>query len=137
MTEPVEDIDNDDALLRRIPDQPSMWTRKGGGVRPTSASLQPSDDDGGLSVDVRRLISDPAAPTSVLGEHPLHGLVEFAAGAVRQLDLEVEHAPLSGRYSHANVTGFPAGTAESLRVRRNLAKTAVWVQMPPGALDAA
>ncbi len=114
-----------------------MWTRKGGSVRPTSASLQPSEEDAGLSVDVRRLIPDPAEPTSVLGDHPLHGLVEFTAGLVRQLDLEVEHVPLPGRYSHANVIGFPSGTAESLRVRRNLATKAVWVQMPPGALEAA
>ena len=134
MSDALEEIADRDLLLRRIPDQPAMWTRKGGQVRPSSAAMQPSETDGGLSVDVRRLLPNPTIPTSVLGEHPEHGLVEFSARVPRELDLEVVHDPLPDRCSHANIAGFPGDRAAHLRVRRTIAKRSVWVKMPPGAL---
>jgi hypothetical protein len=99
--------------------------------------MRPSETDGGLSVDARRLLPNSGVPTSVLGEHPEHGLVEFPARVPRELDLQVEHDPLPDRRSHANIVGFPGDSAAHLRVRRTIAKRSVWVKMPPGALAAA
>lgn len=105
MSEPegLEHIEDHDLLLRRIPDQPeAMWTRKGGMLRPSSAALKPSQIDCGLSVDVRRLLEDPGAPTSVLGDRTGDGLIEFEAGDPRAAGLDVQHAPL--------LTGTPTPT---------------------------
>lgn len=132
---PVELIDDSDWLLRRVPDQHGkMWTRKGGVLRPSSAALKPSQADGGLSVDVRRLLAQPTLPDSVLGERPDDGLVEFRAAHPRGAGLTVEHAPLENRYSHANVSGFDRfERAEEKRIRRELAKQVAWVQEPASA----
>lgn len=131
----LEEIDDEDWLLRRILDQPeAMWTRKDGVLRPTSAALKPSEADGALSVDVRRLLAEPARPTSALGEGGDDGLVEFRAAEPRRRGLEVEHAPLEGRYSHANVVGFSElEKKDHLRIRRELAKLVAWVREPASA----
>ncbi len=131
-----EAIADGDCLLRRVPDQPErMWTRSRGVLRPTSAAMKPSEADGGLSVDVRRLLADPASPASVLGDRPDDGLVEWSAAVPRDAGLEVEHAPLPGRYSHADVLGLDRfHKAEQKRIRRELAKDAVWVQQPASAV---
>ena len=130
-----EAIADDDRLLRRIRDQPEkMWTKKGGVLRPSSAALKPHQADGGLSVDVRRLLADPRSPGSVLDDDRDDGLVEFEARRPRDAGLDVEHAPLEGRYSHANIVGFERfDRAGQKRVRRELAKQAVWVQTPASA----
>jgi len=133
--QPIED---DDALLRRIPDQnPQMWITRNGVTRPTSAAMNPSSDDGGLSVDVRRLLADPTQPLSVIAGLPSHGLVEFHAKLPRDLGLDVEHQPLPQRPSHANVVRFPEDDKARHRVRQRLAKSSrlAWVQMPAGALQ--
>lgn len=132
----LEKIDDADWLLRRIPDQQErMWTRAGGVLRPSSAALKPAQLDGGLSVDVRRLLPDPAAPASVLGDRHGDGLIEFRAAYPRAAGLDVLHSPLPDRYAHADVVGFQrlAKPAEK-RFRRELAKAAVWVQQPQSAV---
>ena len=123
----TEHIDDGDALLRRIPDRPEeLWTRRADGTaRPTSASMKPSPEDGGLSVDVRRLLPDPAVPTSVLEGASGLGLAEFAAVVPRANGLEVEHSPLDGNRArrHPRVrrdvkTGSQASAKGVGRVRR-------------------
>lgn len=140
MTEPVgaEAIGDGDWLLRRVPDQPErMWTRKAGVLRPSSAALKPSSIDGGLSVDVRRLLEDPSAPTSALEDRVDDGLVEFRAAEPRAAGLDVQHAPLPDRFSHANVVGFDGlAKVDEKRFRRELAKHAAWVQEPASAATA-
>lgn len=134
----IEHIDDSDALLRRIPDQPGqLWTRRPDGTaRPSSASMKPSSDDGGLSVDVRRLLSDPAVPTSVLEDGSGLGLAEFEAGVPRANRLDVEHSPIEGNDAHANVRGFEAMSKnEAKRAQKALAEAAAWIQMPAGALE--
>lgn len=128
-------IADGDCLLRRVPDRPErMWTRKSGLLRPSSAALKPSEADGGLSVDVRRLLADPARPVSALGDQASDGPVELRAAQLREHRLDVEHAPLEGRWSHANVMGFDRfDKNQGLRIRRTLAKQAVWVQEPASA----
>ncbi len=131
-----EPIADDDWLLRRILDQPErMWTRQeDGALRPSSAAFKPAQVDGGLSVDVRRLLPDPSNPTSVLDDQHDSGLVEFNAAQARKASLDVVHTPLTERYSHADVVGF-AGLAKPVakRLQRELAKRAVWVKHPASA----
>jgi len=104
VTEPIHDAD---ALLRRIPDRPAQWTKRSDGTaRPSSASMKPSSEDGGLSVDVRRLLDDPTDPTSVLNGLSGFGLVEFEAAVPRTNGLEVEHTPLSENHAHADIRGL-------------------------------
>ena len=131
----TEHIADGDALLRRVADQPNLWKRDGGGiVRPTSAAMKPHGADAGLCVDVRRLLADPADPTSVLASFPRHGLAEFTAEVPRSLGLRVHHAPLEENPAHANVTGFDELTrAEAKRVQREIALKSAWVRMPATA----
>lgn len=133
--DPREEIADEDRLLRRIPDQPErMWTRAGGRLRPSSAAFKPSEADGGLSVDVRRLLPDPATPTLVLDVTPDAGLIELRAANARELELEVVHTPQRDHYSHADVIGFARlEKAAAKRAQRELAKRAVWVQEPASA----
>lgn len=134
----TEHIDDGDALLRRIPDRPKeLWTRRADGTaRPTSASMKPSSEDSGLSVDVRRLLPDPAVPTSVFGGASGLGLAEFAAVVPRTNGLEVEHSPLDGNRAHADIRGFDAmSRKEAKRAQKALAESAAWIQMPAGALE--
>jgi len=131
-----ESIADEDWLLRRILDQPErMWTRKGGVLRPSSAALKPSSGDQGLSVDVRRLLVDPADPASALGDREADGLVEFQAATPRAAGLDVIHTPLPDRYSHGDVVGFERlEKVVEKRFRRELAKAVVWVKQPASAV---
>ena len=133
-----ESVVPDDALLRRVPDQtPSMWKQDEEGIRPTSAAMKPSQRDAGLSVDIRRLLPDPAQPTTVLAEFPTHGLAEFRASVPIGLGLEVHHAPQDDNAAHANVVGFDGfSKSQAKRLQKRLAEAAVWIQMPAGALEA-
>jgi len=134
----TENIEGTDALLRRIPDRPEqLWTKRADGTtRPTSASMKPSSEDGGLSVDVRRLLPDPTDPISVLGGEAGLGLAEFPAAVPRANGLEVEHTPLEGNDAHADIRGFDEMSRnEAKRAQKALAEAAAWVQMPAGALE--
>lgn len=130
-----EVIADDDGLLRRIPDQPErMWTRRSGRLRPSSAALKPASSDGGLSVDVRRLLPDPADPAAALGNRTDDGLIEFRAAVPRSSGLDVTHTPLPERYSHADVIGWAQlGKAAAKRIQRELALRAAWVKHPASA----
>jgi hypothetical protein len=132
---PLETIADDDWLLRRIPDQPErMWTRTGGALRPSSAALKPAQTDGGMSVDVRRLLPDPREPLTVLEGQNDSGLIEFRAQQPRNAGLDVVHSPLPNRYSHADVVGLDSlNKPVAKRFLRELAKQAVWVKMPTSA----
>lgn len=136
MTEPIDD---GDALLRRIPDRPAQWTKRPDGTaRPTSAAMKPHSEGGGLSVDVRRLLPDPANPLAVLEGVPGLGLAEFQAAVPRANGLQVEHTPLEENDAHADIRGFEAmSRKEAKRAQKALAEAAAWIRMPAGALDGA
>lgn len=133
----VEQVNDADALLRRIPSNPDMWSRGAdGSIRPSSAAFAPHPDDLKLSVDVRRLIADPADPCAVLDrdQDRQAGLSELFARLPRSLDLDVVHAPLRGNPAHANIDGFEAlSRGPRKRVQKELAKGATWIRMPVGA----
>lgn len=132
----TEEIADDDALLRRVADNPDLLSRSpNGAIRPSSVSMKPHGTDGRLSVDVRRMLASPSKPEDVLTAHPASGLVEFRALAARDLELVVAHDPLPANRAHANITGFAAlSRKQAKRVQRELAKAAVWIRMPAGAL---
>lgn len=93
-----------------------------------------SSADHGISVDVRRMLPDPKAPTWVLRNHPDHGLLEFRASAAVDLELDVQHAPLPDDHSHANILGLaPLPRKAQARVRKELAMASAWVRQPPDA----
>ncbi len=99
--------------------------------------MKPSSEDGGLSVDVRRLLGDPSDPASVLPSDAGLGLAEFAAAVPRANRLEVAHAPLEGNGAHADIRGFAEmSRKEAKRAQKALAEAAAWVRMPAGALEA-
>ncbi len=131
----TEAIGDDDALLRRVADNPHQWKQyPDGSIRPTSPTMKPHDEDGGLSVDVRRLLADPKAPESAVGEFPHHGLVEFRAHVPRSHGLAVDHDPLPDNYAHGNITGFTEVSPKvAKRIQKEMAKAATWVRMPAGA----
>jgi hypothetical protein len=127
----VLEIGDGECLLRRIASQPNMIKRDGGVARPTSAAFKPSAVDGGLSVDVRSLLPDPGVPTSVLDAFPAAGLVELSVRAVRDAELDVEHAPLPENGAHANIVGWDSmSKPDQKRVQKRLALTAAWVRQP-------
>ncbi len=98
--------------------------------------MKPSTEDEGLSVDVRRLLEDPANPVTVLAEHPGHGLAQLVARTARDLGLEVEHDPLPHNEAHASIVGFTkVSKTQAKRKQRRLAEAAAWIQMPEGALS--
>jgi hypothetical protein len=131
----TQEIGGQDVLLRRVPDQPALWTTaEDGTIRPSSAAMKPAGEDGGLSVDVRRLLPDPRNPLSVLSELPSHGLAELRATQVRDQGLEVIHDPLPDNYAHANIVGFgEMSRSQAKRAQKELARAAAWVRMPAGA----
>lgn len=135
-----EEISSQEALLRRIPNVPNLWTEGSDGqVRVSSAAMSPSTEDGGLSVNVRRLLECPADPADeMLGESVDGvGLAEFFASVAYDQGLDVEHAPLPDNWAHANVAGFHQMTRNrAKRAQRELAKAAAWVRMPADAAPA-
>jgi hypothetical protein len=133
----IHDVQDDDALLRRVANAPAMWTRAGGAIRPTSAAMKPHDADAGLSVDIRCLLDDPGDPLVAINGFPGYGLAELEARVPFALDLAVIHEPLDDNAAHANIVGFDGlSKSEAKRVQRELAKAAAWVCMPEGALGA-
>jgi hypothetical protein len=133
LTEPIAD---EDALLRRVKDHPGkLWILEQDGTkRPTSGAMKPAASDDGLSVDVRRLLEDPADPLSSLAGDSDAGLVEFRANVPRLLGLDVEHAPTAVNPAHANVVGLEhLSRSKSQRARKTLAERAVWVKEPASA----
>lgn len=135
MSDPIVDIEDEDALLRRVANHPDMVKRGEG--RPTSAAFKPSERDGGLSVDVRRLLPDATDPTSVLDQYPEHGLVELRAAAPRELGLDVIHDPLPENYAHANIVPeAQMDRAAQRRAYRELARRCTaWVRLPAHAVE--
>ena len=130
------EIKDDDALLRRVANKPNMFKHEGAVVRPSSAAFKPAGQDGGISVDVRRLLPDPSDPLSPLEGLPEHGLVELRATVPRANGHDVVHAPLKDNDAHANI--FPAaglGKADQRRAQREMALASVWIRQPSGAMN--
>lgn len=119
MSPQTAEVFDEDSLLRRVANSPDMMKRAGDLARPSSAAFKPHDEDGAVSVDVRKRLPDPGRPLDVLAELPEHGLVELLARKVREVGLDVVHAPLPENPSHGNITGLGAlGKAAQRRAAR-------------------
>lgn len=121
-----------DALLRRVPAQPSMINTDRG--TPSSAAFSPSSEDRGISVWIRRLLDEPTDPIAVL-DNALDGLAELWAQVAFGVGMDVVHVPLEGNYAHGNIYA-PAAWSKSQvkRACKELAGDAAWVREP--AVDA-
>ncbi len=127
----VEEVEDGDALLRRVPNRPSMFTRKGGTLRPSSGAFQPTRADDGVSVDVRRLLPDPSDPECALRGRLDDGLVELLARVPREHALDVHHTPQEENPAHADIIGWRKFPREvQKRKQRELALSCVWVRQP-------
>lgn len=132
-TPPAEQdiVQDEDSLLRRVANSPNMMKREGEVTRPSSAAFKPHDEDGAVSVDIRKLLVNPGEPMDVLAELPEHGLVEIYAGKVREVGLDVVHQPLPQNPAHGNIVGLQGmGKSGQRRAQRELALAAVWVCQP-------
>jgi len=109
----VLDIEDGDHLYRRIH---PLQVKDG---RPTSAAFK----DPELSVDLARLTTLQQS----LAAYPTYGLASITAGHARSLEQEVFHDPLESNPAHALVKG-----TKPPRTARGLARSATWVQLPPG-----
>jgi hypothetical protein len=119
-----------------VPNRPKYVVDDGrGGTRLSSAALDLRPDEEGCSVDVRRLLPDPADPSSVLDGYPQEwGLACLEAGAARRLQHNVVGDPLTGdaeNPAHALVIPLAASRAARKRNFSELAKTASWIGQPP------
>jgi hypothetical protein len=72
-----------------VANHPDLVKRDGDVVRPSSVAFRPAGQDDKISVEIRKLLDDPADPLSTLIGHPDHGLVEFRAELPRSLGLDV------------------------------------------------
>jgi len=107
----IEEVEDGDALLRRVPNQPSMFTRKGGTLRPSSGAFQPTRADDGVSLD--------------------DGLVELLARVPREHALDVHHTPQEENPAHADIIGWRKFPREvQKRKQRELARSCVWIREP-------
>lgn len=126
---PQIEVGDDDSLLRRVANRPAMIKRDDG--RLSSAAFKPHDEDGAVSIDIRKLLPDPRRPLDVLADLPEHGLVEVFARKVHEVGLQVVHAPLQENPAHGNIIGLAALDKPSRRrAQRELALAAVWVCRP-------
>jgi len=135
VTVPGDDpsVRDEDALLRRVPNRPRLLADDGkGGTRPSSAALELRDGEDGCSVDVRRLLPNPATPlTSLTGCPTGWGLATFtAADARHEAQHHVARAWLEDNPAHALV--LPTAASRSARKRNfsRLARTMQWIQPP-------
>lgn len=136
----TEEIEPEDALLRRVRNDPNLWTEKEGQLRVSSAAMSPHPEDARLSVDARKLIPDPndplTAPCRTEGNAD-DGLAEFFARVALDLGLAAHHDPQPGDAAHVNLTGFDSmPRKQAKRVQRELAKSATWVREPAGVASA-
>lgn len=130
-------IEPDDALLRRVTNDPNLWTRKEGRLRVSSAAMSPHPEDGLLSVDARKLIPEPSDPLTApcLDQGaPEDGLAELVTRVVLDLGLSANHDAQPDNPAHVNIKGFETMSAkQAKRAQRELAKKATWIREPAGA----
>lgn len=126
-------IRDEDALLRRVPNRPRLLADDGkGGKRPSSAALELRDGEAGCSVDVRRLLPDPATPLTSLAGYPTGwGLATFkAADARHEGQHHVARAWLEDNPAHALVVPTAVSRGAQKRNFSRLARAMQWIQPP-------
>jgi hypothetical protein len=96
----VENINDEDTLLRRYPIGVPNYIRADGSIS-SFAFARSSKDTDGLSVDLERLSS---ISKSVLDRNKF-GLLRINAGQVRSISLDCKHNPVNDNPAHSLITG--------------------------------
>lgn len=135
MTLPDNDtsIDDEDTLLRRVPNRPRMVAlRPDGRLRPSSAALELRDDEVGCSVDVREWLPEPDSPLSSLDGCPAGwGLAACLAEAPRRDDHHrVVGDKLDDNPAHALIVPTAETRAKQKRHFGKLAEAMTFIQAP-------
>lgn len=126
-------ITDDDRLLRRVPIQPAqiIWDDNLKQQRPSSAAFKDHPDGSPMSIALQLVLDKLDLPIqSVLsGYETTHALVMFTAGVARKNGQWVAPEPLPPSDPAHGVVFGP----KTPKVRKALAKAAVWVVPPPAA----
>lgn len=117
---------DEDRLWRRVPRTPQhiVWDENRGNHRVSSAAFDDDSDGEPMSV---WLAAEAGSPSEMLRGHPNFGVVSLAVGVVRSRQQIVLRDPLPGQPAHALVVG-----RKSDSVRREFARAARWIVLPPG-----
>jgi hypothetical protein len=121
-------IEDGDFVIRKIPSVPHMQAVDAGGRRISksafSASSASVDTEEGMSVNCERLLQESGLDVaSFAPDFP--ALARLNVGAVRALNLSVEHRPIDGDYSHCQVLGVKE------KHRKKLLRIADFPRKPP------
>ncbi|MGK9042774.1 hypothetical protein KXS05_20605 [Rhizobium sp. SA279] len=129
-----EEIDNDDFLIRRIdPRQHIVQDDNLNCRRLSSKAFQPSSEDGGgMSVDIEKLIlADGIDPATYVTSPKYVGSIRFSAEAARSASLLVGYDPLSDNPYHGEVWGENKPNRFSRTQQRAICTASNWlVQIP-------
>lgn len=100
-------ITSDDGVIRRVSHHHLVEDPKAGGKRLSTMAFQASrGDNGGMSVDLQRLIEEAGLDArKFVISPPWIGAVRFAAGALRSEGLQIGYDPVPGNPYHGEVWG--------------------------------
>lgn len=121
MTTPQDDnllIDNDEYLLRRIPEQGWVFDENQDRVRPRGVDFMQNGVDGDTSV--HRLSQTTPQDVAALGEEPY--LARIPVRVLRDNNLDIVFDPRPNEPGHCYIRGH-----KRHRALENIAKAAVWV----------
>lgn len=101
------EIAPDDVIIRRISPHYVVPDQNRGGLRISTAAFSPSNgEDGGMSVDIEKLILAAGLdPREFVASPEFTGAVSFTAEAVRSLGLRIGLEPLETNPYHGEVWG--------------------------------
>jgi hypothetical protein len=123
-TSPEGGIPNDAKIWRRVPPRHFYKDEKRGGlIRPATSAFEDDPDGSPMSAAQESLCG---SPDPVMRGHEGYGLVEFTAGYLRTLGLEVVPDPTDAEPWHVLIAGNKTNG-----VRKKLARNSKWIVPPP------
>ncbi|WP_300395131.1 hypothetical protein [Henriciella sp.] len=132
------EIEADDIIIRRIdPNEHIVPDDNTGGERISSKAFSASSgDEGGMSVDVEKLIvADGVEPMDFVTTPRFTGSVYFIAESIRERELMIGYEPIEGNPYHGEVWRSPNGGRFTRAQKKALRETAEWyVELPGVAL---
>ena len=122
-------IADEDPLWRRIPPFHIIFDAKLRNYRPSSAAFDDRPKGTHMSVVLANdVLAAGRTPESVLAGHENYGMVQFAAGVARSLNLGIVRRPVPEEPAHAEVFGKKTDA-----VKKALRRNSVWIISPPQA----
>ena len=129
---PYNDLDvlDDDGLIRRISPEHMVNDKNTGEFRPSTAAFSESSiPNGGMSVDLERLMADDGLDRLAMLPSRDFGAVRLIAGDMRQLGHKVGRDPLPSNPYHGEVWNIGSGRAARKRIMEKM----VWLKRPSQA----